>query len=89
MQLPHSAILTVVCSEKNFINDMELPTLIEINELEILLLESLKMLNSNLFYKVSAIGIEYNRQLLSSNQTLASVSAFDGSTIKIIIKQQQ
>lgn len=80
MKVCQSVIVTlqIGCNEM----DMELPTLLPIAELNIRILETLRVLFPQRYNEWKAITLCYNGGILEPMQTLASLGIWDGSFLQ-------
>lgn len=79
-----SVIVTVVCRNRNFEADMELPAALPLYVLKEQLLEVLKRMRPELFFRTRKIQFVQKGAMISEYHTLAEIGAWDGSFLEII-----
>ena len=83
MSAPETFIATITNEERNFYEDMELPSGMQVSELCRQILMILKDIHEELFSSWTSCRIESNNRLLNNDETLAKAGVFDGSIIVV------
>ncbi len=87
MNEPELFLVTVIFGNGVFNVDMELPSQLPVKDLSRRVLEILKSLYEGEFSNWNSCGFEFNNKILSDDDTLLKVGAFDGSKIFMIERE--
>jgi len=79
--MPETFIVTVMDTSGRFETDLEIPSRLPFIAFKAKLLEILKMMDSHAFGGWPDYYLRFKSQMLSDNDTLANVGAFDGSRL--------
>jgi len=79
--MPERFIITVACGA--FETDLEIPARLPFGEWRQKLLEIIKLADARQFMSWQGLALSFNGRALLESDSLASVGAFDGSTLTV------